>query len=102
MTAIDYIIENKIVENLIDAYNIPDTYKDDLIQEIYLIILQYDTNTLQQLYEKKQLKYYIAKIITNQFFSKTSSFYKTYKKYYKQLIDEQQDPFAENIENIDE
>lgn len=102
MTAIDYIIENKIVENLIDAYNIPDTYKDDLAQEIYLIILQYDTNTLQKLYEKKQLKFYIAKIITNQFFSKTSSFYKTYKKYYKQLIDEQQDPFAENIENIDE
>lgn len=102
MTPIDYIINNKLVETLIDAYNIPSAFRDDLIQEIYLIILQYDIKTLQQLYDKKQLKYFIAKIITNQFFSKTSTFYKTYKKYYKQLIDEQQNPFTENPEITDD
>lgn len=102
MSPIDHIIKNKIIENLVDAYNVPSTYKDDLIQEIYLIILQYDSNTLKQLYDKKQLKYFIAKIITNQFFSKTSTFYKTYKKYYKQLIDEQQNPFSENPEITDD
>ena len=81
MTPIEYILQHNIVRELIDAYNVNSDYKDDLQQHIYLILLQYDQNKLQTIIDKNQIKFFIARIITNQWFSKTSSFFKTFKKY---------------------
>lgn len=96
---IDIIIKEQYVETLIDAYNVSSVYKDDLIQEIYLILLQYDKQKLMDIYNKKQLKFFIAKIITNQFNSQTSVFFKLYKKYNKlkdeNYIPTQQEGFDE-------
>lgn len=75
------IAEEKMIENLIDKYNVQSKYKQDLSQEIYLIVLTKPPELLQQLYDNKQLNYYLARIISNQYFSKTSQFYKNYKKY---------------------
>lgn len=58
---------------------------DDLMQEIYLILLEYDRDKLIDLYEKKQLKFFMVRIIQNQYNSKTSPFYRKYKKYYKYI-----------------
>lgn len=58
---------------------------DDLMQEIYLILLEYDRDKLIELYEKKQLKFFMVRIIQNQYNSKTSPFYRKYKKYYKYI-----------------
>jgi DNA-directed RNA polymerase specialized sigma24 family protein len=58
---------------------------DDLMQEIYLILLEYDRDKLIAIYEKKQLKFFIVRIILNQYNSKTSTFYRKYKKYYKYI-----------------
>ena len=40
-----------------------------------------------EMYEKKQLKFFIVGIIQRQYNSKTSPFYKKYKKYYS-MVDE--------------
>ena len=66
---------------MIDKYNVQSKYKEDLAQEIYLIVLTKPPELLQQLYDDKQLNFYLARIISNQYFSKTSQFYKNYKKY---------------------
>lgn len=56
--------------------------RDDLFQEILLIVLTYKpAGPLQSAYEKGQHLPFIKKIIMNQFNSSTSPFYKTYKKF---------------------
>ena len=65
--------------NLMDA--------DDLEQEIYMILLEYNKNKIIELYNNNQLKYFIVGIIQRQYNSKTSPFYKKYKKYYS-IVDE--------------
>lgn len=52
---------------------------DDLIQEINIILLTQLEETIQSLYETSQLKYFIARITTNQVLSNTSPFHKTYR-----------------------
>lgn len=78
--AVEYIIENKIVETLIRDYKIENEFKDDLMQETYLILLSYDQDKLHQLIEKNQIKFYIARIIKNQYFSKSCEFFRRYKR----------------------
>ena len=74
-TAYEYIEE--IVNNI--AQTDPD--KDDLIQDIALIILEKSPDFILGLYNKKQLKYYITRVIRNNLFSVTSPYYYKYKKY---------------------
>lgn len=81
MTPIETILKDKTVEELISAYNVNSKYKDDLIQHIYLILLEYDQSKLQTLIDNNQIRFFIARIIRNQWFSKTSTFYKLFKKY---------------------
>ena len=56
---IKYIIENKIVEGLINDYLI-DSFKDDLIQEVYMVLLEHNQSKLQHLIDKNQIRFYIA------------------------------------------
>ena len=74
-TAYEYIEE--IVNNI--AQTDPD--KDDLIQDIAMIILEKSPDFILEIHNKKQLKYYITRVIRNNLFSKTSPYYYKYKKY---------------------
>lgn len=76
---VEYIAKNKIIEGLIVDYSVDYEYRSDLLQEIYMILLELDQSLLQNLIDKKQIRFYIARILRNQFYSKTSKFYKTYK-----------------------
>lgn len=58
----------------------------DLAQDIYLQLLQMDTKKLNELYFKKQLRYWITRIITNNIHSKTSPYYYQYKKAQRQSV----------------
>lgn len=64
---------------------IPQEEFDDLKQEIYIIILDYDREKIIEMYEKKQLKYWLVRVITNQYFSKYSTYYYKYRKYYEMI-----------------
>jgi hypothetical protein len=77
--------EDGIIRGILDNMKIPSTYIDDLEQEVYMILLEYDKDKIVELYERKQLKYFIVGIITRQYNSKTSPFYKKYKKYYQYI-----------------
>lgn len=58
----------------------------DLTQDIYLQLLQMRTDKLNDLYFKKQLRYWITRIITNNIHSKTSPYYYQYKKAQRQSV----------------
>ena len=48
-----------------------------------MVLLEYNPDKIVEMYEKKQLKFFMVRIIQNQYNSKTSPFYRKYKKYYK-------------------
>lgn len=69
------------VKTIIDNMAVKDDHKDDLFQELILILLQYDNRKLSEAFQKKQIKFFIARVLCNQYYSVHSAFYKTYKKY---------------------
>lgn len=71
-----------VIEELCTNMGVNPLYKDDLIQEIYMILLEYNKDKIVEMYEKKQLKFFIVRIIKNQYNSCNSPFFKKYKKYY--------------------
>lgn len=81
------LYEKNIVKDIIKNMRVNLLDADDLEQEIYMILLEYDRNKIVELYTNKQLKYFIVGVIQRQYNSKTSPFYKKYKKYYT-LVDE--------------
>ncbi len=82
------ITNNEIVEaisgevlTMIQNMAVRDEHRDDLFMEILLILLTYDHKKLEAIYNKSQIKFFIARIICNQYYSIHSAFYKKYKKY---------------------
>lgn len=69
------------VKNIIANMSVKDAHKDDLFQELILILLQYNNKKLEEAYNKNQIKFFIARILCNQYYSVHSFFYKQYKKY---------------------
>lgn len=80
LNIVDKLARNRVVEDMIKNMNIND-YPDDLAQEIYLILLEYDKDKIEDIYNKNQINFFISRIITNQAFSKNSPFYFNYKKW---------------------
>ena len=79
------------IENIIKKYNLDGSLKDDFIQEMYLILLEYNEDKIVELYSKNQLKYFLIRICVNNYKSTTSPWYKKYMKYNKELINQNVD-----------
>lgn len=78
---IDEISKNKIVEEIV--YNIGDRGDEDLkdlIQDIYINLLEKEDSLIENLYSTNQLKFYIVKMVVNNIHSKNSPYYTKYKK----------------------
>lgn len=80
-TVINCLAVSGIVEEIIrNVAGDSDENLKDLAQDIYIYLLSKDEDKLVYMFENKQIKYYITKIITNQIYSNSSPFYCTYKK----------------------
>lgn len=79
------IYEKRLVRSILENMRVSSNDIDDLEQEIYMILLNYNQEKIIQMWEKKQLNYFVVGVITRQYNSKTSPFYKKYKKYYKYI-----------------
>lgn len=85
MDIVEEIAKEKLVEKIVykllnNSKNRFDT-PDDLIQDIYLLLLQKDTDFLTSLKERKELGYYILGVAKNQLFSCSSPYYYRYIKF---------------------
>ena len=78
-----YLIEN--YDKLKDmAFNIAGINgKDDLLSFVIEELYKCDQDRIDQIIEKNQLTFYIARVMLNQYHSKTSRYYYKYKKYYE-------------------
>lgn len=52
----------------------------DLIQDIYVYLLELPDEKLKGMQDRKEMRWYITRMILNQYNSKTSDFYKKYRK----------------------
>lgn len=78
---IDEISKDKLVEEIV--YNIGDRGDEDLkdlIQDIYINLLEKEDSLIETLYNTNQLKFYIVKMVVNNIHSKNSPYYTKYKK----------------------
>ena len=73
--------KEKIVYKLLPCSKNPFDYPEDLIQDIYLILLNSDENLIVTLYNKGELGFYILRISRNQLLSKNSPYYTKYIKF---------------------
>ena len=78
-----YLIEN--YDKLKDmAFNIAGRKgKDDLLSFVIEELYKCDQDRINEIIEKNQLTFYIARVMLNQYHSKTSRYYYKYKKYYE-------------------
>lgn len=76
------LYEDRIIRDIIDNMKVSSIDADDLEQEIYMILLEYDNDKIIEMYKNEQLRYFIVGVLQRQYFSNTSPFYKKYKKYY--------------------
>ena len=60
---------------------------DDLVQMVYLILLEYDEDKIVNMYNKKQLIFFITRIVLNQFNSSNSPFLYIYRKWSKENLE---------------
>jgi predicted transcriptional regulator len=56
---------------------------DDLLHDTIVALYDSDKKKIEKLIDKNELVFWIAKIMVNQYHSKTSPFYKKYRKYYE-------------------
>lgn len=59
----------------------------DLSQMVYLALLEYDEARLQDLWEKNQINFFLARIITNQYHSSLSPYYMTIRKFRSRITE---------------
>jgi hypothetical protein len=57
--------------------------KDDLLSFVIEELYKCDKERINEIIEKKQLTFYIARVMLNQYHSKTSRYYYKYNKYYE-------------------
>jgi hypothetical protein len=52
---------------------------------IFVDILLYDNAKLNRLHKKDEMRFWLTRVMKNYWFSTTSRYYTTYKKYYEKI-----------------
>lgn len=71
---------DRIIYKLLSSSKNPFDCPEDLIQDIYLLLLQKNDDLIVNLYNKGEIGYYLLRVVRNQLLSKNSSYYYTYIK----------------------
>ena len=71
---------DRIIYKLLSSSKNPLDCPEDLIQDIYLLLLQKDDDLIVNLYNKDEIGFYLLKIARNQLLSANSPYYTKYIK----------------------
>lgn len=71
----------------ISKYGTPQELLDDLVQEMCLILLEYDNSKLNTILMENHLNAFITGILVKTLYSKNSQFYRTFRKFSAQSDD---------------
>lgn len=88
---IEAIAQARMVETMVQniAHESLSTNADlcDLSQMVYVILLEYDEDKLQDLWEHNQMRFFLARIVVNQYRSSYSPFHITIRKPKEKSVD---------------
>ena len=76
----EHLVE-RVVNKLLSSSKNPFDCPEDLIQDVYLLLLQKDEDLIVNLYNKGEIGYYILKVVRNQLLSKNSPYYQKYIRF---------------------
>ena len=60
---------------------------EDLAQYVYLVLLEYDEGKVLSMWEGGSLRFFLARIIVNQYRSKTSPFHRVFREFRQRCED---------------
>lgn len=88
------LAKERMVEKMIENISHQTLSSDlqDLAQMVYLILLEYDEDKILELDRLGQMRFFVARIIINQFRSSNSPFHTIYRKFKDKSV---------NLENLD-
>lgn len=88
MQIIEILAKERRVETLVANISHSELTADlkDLCQMVYLILLEYDDNKILDLWRNRQINFFLARIILNQFRSSNSPFHFIFRKYQERCI----------------
>ena len=73
---VSIIAKEKVVEQIVsNIAKSSDDLLNDLVQEIYLDLLEKDEDKIVKLYESNQIRFFITRIVINNLHSKNSPFW---------------------------
>lgn len=73
---VNIIAKERMVETIVsNIAKSSDDLLNDLVQEIYLDLLQKDEGKIVKLYESNQIRYFITRIVINNIHSKNSPYW---------------------------
>ena len=72
---------DRIVNKLLSSSKNPFDCPEDLIQDIYLLLLQKNDDLIVNLYNKDEIAYYLLRVVRNQLLSKNSPYYQKYIRF---------------------
>lgn len=83
MAIIETLAKERRVEALVEniAHHALTADLCDLCQMVYLILLEYDEEKIQDLWENNEINFFLARIIINQYRSSNSPFYTLFRKF---------------------
>ena len=89
MSIVNEIANGRMVETMVSniAHQSLTADLKDLVQMVYLILLEYDEQKLQDLWSNHQMSFFLARIIINQFRSSNSPFHTTFRKFQERSAD---------------
>lgn len=83
------LARERVVETIIVRMTKRDWCADfaDLAQMVYLVLLEYPEDKVQEMYDDGWVRFFIARVIRNQYYSRNSPFYALFRR-------KQRDTFA--------
>ena len=99
---VEAIAKDRMVETMVTniAHKPMSADLQDLSQMVYLILLEYDEQKIQDLWINNQMHFFIARIIINQYNSVNSPFHTIFRKF-RLMVDESIQFNAGNNSNMD-
>lgn len=101
---IETLARQRVVETMVENIAHQSLSRDlkDLAQEVYMILLSYDEDKILDLHRNDQMRFFIARIIINQYRSSNSPFHATYRKFRERSEDISDYDFIADEDRADE
>lgn len=96
---VSVVIEQGIVDKALRLYGVYTSHREDLAQEVHIILLEMDNERLNDIHESGKLAHFVTKIVKNQWCSVTSTYYSQFRKYEKKKATNELGGIAERCDD---